>query len=94
MLYDLVIMLPGNSYITCFEEVDVPKMEDIISVSVNANPPQLLVLKDGNRTAHIKPTAILGWYFKPHEKAMQEKMYEVVKKAIEPPEDDWKNSND
>ncbi len=88
-LYDFVILLSGNSYICCVEKDSIKALEYSLVEALN-NPSKTICLKDGNRSAQSRPSAILGWYSKPHEKSPQDKMLDVMKKAIEPPEDNWK----
>lgn len=92
-IYDLVILLPGNSYICYIEKSQIQNIEKSIVDQLN-KPDQMLKLNDGNRTAQIRPSSILGWYFKPHEKPIGEKMLDVVKKVVEPPEESWKHSDE
>jgi len=90
-LYDFVILLPGNSYICYVTKNDIKNLE-LSLVEAIKNPTKTVCITDGNRSAQLKPDAISGWYYKPHEQSAQEKMLEVVKKAVEPPEENWKNS--
>jgi hypothetical protein len=88
-LYDFVILLSGNSY-TCCVEKDAIKGVELALVEALNHPEKTVCLKDGNRSAQLRPGAIMGWYYKPHEKSTQEKMLETFKNAVEPPEDNWK----
>jgi len=91
MLYDFVIMMPGNSYITCVEESQIKTMDESVDNAVKKGD-AILQFSDGRRRAKIRVGAISGWYFKPHEKSVQEKVLDTIQRAVDPPEDNWKNS--
>jgi len=91
MLYDFVIMMPGNSYITHVKESQIKSMDESVENAVKKGD-AILRFSDGNRHAQIRVGAITGWYFKPHEKSVQEKVLDTIQRAVDPPEDSWKNS--
>jgi hypothetical protein len=92
-LYDLVIMMPGNSYITAVEPSQIRAMDEAIENAVKKGD-AILKFQDGNRHAQIRVGAISGWYFKPHEKSVQEKVLDTIQRAVDPPEDNWKHATD
>ena len=91
-MYDLVIMLPGNTYTANVEKSLIPNVDKIISDALKT-PDALLKLDDGERSLQLRPSTILGWYFKKHTQTPQERMLDIVEKSIEPPEDDWKRDD-
>jgi hypothetical protein len=93
MLYDFVVLLNGNNYISYVPENDVETLNESM-VKALADSQKTLTLINGKRVAQIRSEAVLGWYFKPHEQNVQEKLLDTIKKQIDPPEDGWKHAEE
>jgi hypothetical protein len=89
MLYDFVILMPGNSYTLCVSEDRLESTVNAIIATLKT-PGHIFQIKGENRETQIRGESIYGWYYKPHEKTVQEKLLDGMNKVIEPPEDDWK----
>jgi len=91
MLYQLVLLLPGNTYCCNVEEKDIPSMEKSV-LDIMDNPTLSLKLKYDKRNAYIRSSSILGFYFKPYEKSTDKQVLDLLKIVAQPPEDNWKTS--